>query len=1234
MTGADPAASAELLSGVQALVRLLLVRTELDDRDGLRTATMVSGYPGSPLGTFDQTLDAAGSALTENRVLHRPGLNEELAAATVWGSQMGTGRSLRVPSQAGDPDPADGAGADGAGADGSGGSVADASLDGVVGAWYGKTPGLDRCGDVLKHAGAMGSGPNGGVVMFCGDDPSAKSSTLACDSQYTFEDACVPVLVPGDQQDILDLGVHAFRLSRYSGAWVGLKVVTAVADGIGTVDTSLERHIPSDPDDFTIDDQAGVPRPWRHLPGTAVGPHTAPAQEEQVLDLRLRAAAAYARHNGLDRVSGAAPGARLGIVCAGKTYFDVMQALADLGLGEAELATLGVRVLRLGMTYPLVRETALEFARSVDELVVVEEKRPFVETQLRAILHEAGDVTRLAGKRDRDGRALVASAGELDAGKVAAVLRRVLPELATVGAASAGAAVNGASAGAAPRRRSLPLFAAPTMSLPVLDLPARPPGFCSGCPHNRSTVFPDGALVGGGVGCHGIMYFEARHQGMKSLPPTPMGAEGVPWLGLAPFVEDPHLIQNLGDGTLSHSGILAIRASVAARANVTFKILYNAAVAMTGGQDVVGLMDVPAMTRMLEAEGVTRIVVCAEDPKHYGRRARFAPGVRVLGREHLDEVQEELRGVAGVTVVVYDQRCAAESRRLRKRGLLPEPPQRVVINEAVCEGCGDCSVKSNCLSVLPHQTELGEKRRVDDLSCNRDYTCLEGDCPSFVTITPRKPGRLRRSASKAKTKAETHQRPQLPSGGLPEPVRPVVDGRFGVYFTGVGGTGVITAARIIATAAKSAGLTVAGVDQTGLSQKAGAVVSHLQLSVAGAAGALGAPTVGAAGADLYLSGDILQAAAAKHLATVRPGQTVAVVDVSVVPTAAMLQRDLAAPDDAAMRAAISERVAGGQTAFLDAKRIAEQVFANQLLANIVLLGAAFQLGGLPLAPGDLEKAMSRTGRAAADNRAAFVWGRWTVHDPAAVEAALAAAGGDTPTVTRPSIFDPTPAALTTAAGLVDAAGLPAGLPGQLRALLVRRAAQTVDYQDARRASRLLALVGTAAGRDDAGHDWALTRAVAESWFKLLTYKDEYEVARLHLLADHAETAAELGIDGPYRVTYHLHPPTLRRLGLKHKLPAARPYAVAFRGLRALRRLRGTPFDVFGLDPDRRTERAVIVEYERLLTAVLAGELPYGEQVRAAESAMAIKGYGPIKEAAVARWRADVAGLLPAGPSEA
>ncbi len=699
------------------------------------------------------------------------------------------------------------------------------------------------------------------------------------------------------------------------------------------------------------------------------------------------------------------------------------------------------------------------------------------------------------------------------------------------------------------------------------------------------------------------MYFEARHQGMKSLPPPPMGAEGVPWIGLSPFVAEPHVIQNLGDGTLSHSGTLAIRASVAAGVNVTFKVLYNATVAMTGGQDVTGLMDVPAMTRALQAEGVRKIVVCAEDPKRYGRRARWAAGTEVLGRDRLPGVQEELQHVPGVTVIIYDQRCAAEARRLRKRGLLPEPPHRVVINEAVCEGCGDCRTKSNCLSVLPHQTEFGEKRQIHDPSCNRDYTCLEGDCPSFVTFT------AKQRASPAISPRPAHARPAPPA--FPVPPAPSVDGRYGIYFTGIGGTGVVTANRIIAAAAEAAGFVIGGMDQTGLSVKAGAVVSHLHL--ARARSALGSATVSAGAADLYLSGDILQAAAARHLAKVHPGRTIAVVDRHVTPTAAMLQSDLEPPDVAALEQAITERVGASRVIFLDSQRIAEAVFANHLLANVVLLGAAFQAGALPIALADLERAM-----ATADNREAFAWGRWAAHDPAAMAETLGTPGASA------SLTDPSPGALATADGLVKRRDLPAGL----RDLLTRRAAQVVDYQDARLAGRFLDLVERVAACDDVGHGWALTRAVAESWFKLLTYKDEYEVARLHLAADYDRIARDLGIEGPYKVTYHLHPPVLRRLGLKKKLPMAKPYELAFRTLRRMKRLRGTPLDVFGWDRDRRTERAVIQEYEQLIgeTTGQSSTVPYDTLVRIAASALSIKGYGPIKETAVAAWREQVAEL--------
>ena len=1157
--GPDRTPAGAILSGVDALVRLLALREELDQRDGLRTATMVSGYPGSPLAGFDRSLARAGDQLAGERIRHQPGLNEELALATVWGSQMG--------------------------------AVVDyQEVDGVAGAWYGKTPGLDRAGDALKHANAMGAGPNGGVVMFCGDDPTAKSSTLTCDSQHTFEDACVPVFYPGSQQEVVDLGVHAFRLSRYAGCWAGMKIVTAVADGIGTVDLDLGRHAPEDPAGLVVDG-----RPWRHAPLARVGPHTVPDQEALVVDHRLRAARAYVRHNGLDRVVGAAPGARLGIVCAGKTYFDLLQALTDLGVPADGLSDLGVRVLKPAMTWPLVAETVVEFASTVEEIVVIEEKRPFVETQVRSILHEAGSTVPVQAKRDRSGEALVSTVGELDPEAVAAVLTRAIPSLAAPARASA------------------------ATRLGVLELPPRPPAFCSGCPHNRSTVFPDGALVGGGVGCHGMIYFEARHQGMRALPPTPMGAEGVPWIGLSPFVEDRHLIQDLGDGTLSHSGSLAIRACVDAGVGITFKILYNRAVAMTGGQDVTGLMDVPSMTRALEAEGVARIVVCAEDPKRYGRRARWAGGVEVLDRGRLPEVQEELAQVPGVSVIIYDQRCAAESRRLRRRGLLEDPPRRVVINEAVCEGCGDCSTKSNCLSVLPHETEFGEKRRIDQLSCNKDYTCLEGDCPSFVTLTPKR-GRRRRPARPEPGPAA---RPSRPTGSLPDPVVARVDGQFGVYFTGIGGTGIVTANRIIASAAEAAGMAVGGMDQTGLSQMAGAVVSHLHLATDPRA--LGSATVGDGGADLYLSGDILQAAGADHLAKVDPGRTVAVVARGVTPTAAMLQSDLAAPAPTDLEAAVAARVGEGRLVVVDAKRIADVVFADHLLANVVLLGAAFQRGGLPFGLAEVDAAMAG-GKAAADNRAAFEWGRWAAHDPAAVQSCLdVAEDGEGGRAT--SINDPSQAAVATAAGLVARRRL----PDDLEDLLVRRAAQAVDYQAAAVAERYLDLVERAATVDDAERGWALTRAVAEAWFRLLTYKDEYEVARLHRKADLDRMAHDAGIDGAYSVAYHLHPPVLRRLGMSQKLPSGRPYAVAFRALARMKHWRGTPIDVFGWDRDRRLERAVIEEYEELVNESL-GALGYDEQVRRAESALAVKGYGPIKEAAVTAWRAQVAEMRAAAPA--
>jgi indolepyruvate ferredoxin oxidoreductase len=1140
------------LTGVEALVRLLVLRRQLDIDAGLDTAAMVSGYPGSPLAGLDLVLEQQRTLLDEHRVLHRPAVNEELALATAWGSQMGAALEYR-------------------------------GVDGVVGVWYGKTPGLDRSGDVLRHANAMGSGPNGGLVLFCGDDPAAKSSTLPCDSQYAFQDACVPVLYPGDQQEVLELGVHAFAMSRLAGPLVALKIVTAVADGSGTVELGRDRYRVRPGPPLVVD-----AKPWRHQPLGMIGPHRVADQELLIVERRLAAACAYVRQQGLDRVVGAGPGARLGVVTAGKTYADVMQAFADLGVSPDELSRLGVCVLKLAMTYPLVNDTVVEFARSVDALLVIEEKRPFIEAQLRAILHEARCAARVVGKRDREGLSLVSSVGELDAAQVAQALTRVLPELAV-------------------RRPKATLKLAS-----LLQPPARPPEYCSGCPHNGSTVVPEGALVGGGVGCHGIVYFEARQRDVQMLPPPPMGAEGVPWIGLAPFVTQRHLFQNLGDGTFSHSGTLAIRASVAAGVHVTFKILYNAAVAMTGGQAVAGLLDVPALTRELEAEGVARIVVCAEQPDRYDSNARWAPGVEILGRDRLQEVQERLREVLGVTVIIYDQRCASEARRLRRRGLLPTPPARVVINEAVCEGCGDCRTKSNCASVLPHQTEFGEKRRVDDLTCNRDYTCLEGNCPSFVTIVPK--AKARKTATKPIT---PRVRPSLPAGELPIPKRAEIHGHFGVYFTGIGGTGVVTAGRILTAAAEAAGLCVSSMDQTGLAQRGGAVVSHLHFAVD--RGSLGAASIGLAGADLYLSGDIFQAASANHLARVQPGRTIAAIDREITPTAAMQQTGESPPELAALHKAVTDQIGQDRVVFVASQRIAEQVFSQHVLANVVLLGAAFQLGGLPLSLADIEAGLAQ--RAPTDaNREAFEWGRWAAHDPRAVAAALEATSTDKLTV---SAFDPSPKAGAQAKQLLAQRLLPAELVSHLQ----RRVAQLIDYQNAALGRRFLDLVARVVEHDDAQRGWQLTRSVAESWFKVLTYKDEYEVARLHLATRYDRIARDLGIEGPYTLKYHLQPRQLRRMGFKHKLPLGWFYAMLFVVLRLMKPVRGTAFDVFGWDRDRRLERKVIEEYRQLVGKILElGSVPYASRVELAASALAIKGYDSVKERSVAAWRVRVAEL--------
>jgi indolepyruvate ferredoxin oxidoreductase len=1160
-----------LLSGVDTIANLLVARRALDLRLGLDTATFVSGYPGSPLGAADLAIGRLGNQLAANRIHHRPGLNEELAATAVWGSQMGAA----VPYE---------------------------GLDGVVGAWYGKGPGLDRSGDVLKHANTMGTGPGGGAVLFVGDDPTAKSSTLPYDTNLALADASIPVLVPADQQDLFDLGMEAFRLSRFCGSWVGVRIVTAVADGIGAVDTSIERFVAGDPPGPGDPEVIVDGRPWRHQPsGKLVG---AGDLESLWLDRRLRAAQGWVAKRGLDVFVGAGSSARLGLVCAGKTYRDVLGALEAGGVGPDHLVGAGIRILKLALTYPLVPARIIELADSVDEILVVEEKRPFIEQQVRAILQEAGRVTPVQAKRDRRGEPLVPITGELTPERVLAVLERVLPELTPAPAPAVGKAL-----------------------LPLADVPTRTPAFCSGCPHNRSTVVPVGSITGGGVGCHGMIHFEPRHADETFIPPTPMGAEGAHWIGLAPFVGDRHLFQNLGDGTFSHSGSLAIRACVAAGVHITFKLLYNSAVAMTGGQEVTGLMDIPALTRSLAAEGVSALAVCTDDVTRYGRHAAFAPGVGVHPREDVVRVEEELRRAPGVSVLIYDQRCAAEARRLRKRGVLEEPPRRVVINQAVCEGCGDCSRVSNCLSVLPVDTEFGERREIHQSSCNKDYSCLEGDCPSFLTFEPEPRSRRRWPRKRAPGQVgpggaeAARSRPQLPSGRLDVPDVPAIEHRFSVYVTGIGGTGIVTANRLVGHAALAAGYAVQGVDQTGLSQKAGAVVSHLH--IAPEPSDITSATVADGQADLYLSGDILQAAAATHLRKVTPGRTVAVVDSDFFPTASMLQNDLSL-DQSRLAAALADAVGPERLRLLDTTGLAEAIFGSHLPANVMLLGTAFQLGALPLPLDAIRQAITKEGPSAAMNLEAFEWGRWLAVDPDRVHAAAVGTGTGTASA-QSDIWEPSARAVAGARRLLEAAST----PGELHPLLERRAAQLIDYQDASLAGRWLGLVEAAARADDASREFALTGAVAEGWFKLLTYKDEYEVARLHLRLDLDQVARGLGLNDGYQVRYQLHPPTLRRLGVDHKIGVGAAWGqVMFRGLAALRRVRGTHLDVFGYERHRREERQVAEEYAGMMGAVLSRLNPasYDDAVALARSASMIRGYEDIKSGSMARWRNETAGL--------
>ncbi len=1170
-----------LLTGVQALVRLPIDQHRADAARGLRTGTFISGYQGSPLGTVDLTIERNMDLLTAHDVVWVPGVNEELAATAVWGSQ----EPLLGPL---------------------------ARHDGVVGMWYGKGPGVDRCGDVFKHANFKGTAPNGGVLVLAGDDPMAKSSTLPTQVEPAFYDAQIPVLYPGTMQEVLDLGLHGIALSRYSGLWTAFKIVTTVADGFGVAEVAPDRVAPVDPG-LEVDGE-----PWRHVQRPGLVTPLSLEQEKDIAYGRLEAAVAYAAANGLNEISGAAGAARLGIVAAGRTFQELRQALGDLGLDDEALRHFGIRLLRLGMVWPVEPEIVGRFAGGLDEILVLDEKRAFIELFVRDILYGRAGAPRVVGKTDERGRRLVPADGELSADRIAAVVADRLRS-----------GVLGGEVGALPVAVEARLALIEEASKAGAAVLARTPYWCSGCPHNRSTVAPEGSFVGAGVGCHAMaLWIDDRAQIVHQ-----MGGEGATWIGRAPFTDRPHIFQNVGDGTFFHSASLAVRAAVAADVDITYKILYNGAVAMTGGQDVAGAIGVAELTQAMAAEGVSRIIVCSDDPDRHTSGAPLAEDTDIWRRDRLDEAQLALRDTPGVTVLVYDQQCAAEKRRERKRGLRPTPTKRIFINEAVCEGCGDCGAKSHCLSVQPVDTELGTKTRIHQSSCNFDYTCIEGDCPSFIRVKTR-PARTKAAAA-AGSGAGRGARTEPPAD-IAEPDRPAPgpDG-YAVFMAGVGGTGVVTVSQVLATAAVLDGFDVLGLDQTGLSQKGGPVVSHLRFFDGEASGA---NLIGAGGADCYLGMDLLVAADPKNLGTAERGRTLAVVSTSKLPTGDMVAHTSETyPDIGAMLATIDGATRAEANVRLDADRMADALVGTAMPANVLVLGAAYQAGGIPVSAASIERAIELNGVAVAANIAAFRWGRVYVRDGIDGLVSLAGVGdaavpAETETAAGGPGLDSVGARAKAAArSLVQRSGLAAiggdgGAGAALAETVQRRAADLVDYQSRELASHYVDFVDAASAREREvmGDRTGLADAVARHLYKLTAYKDEYEVARLHLRPGVGDAVRDaVGDFAGYRIL--LHPPVLRAMGLKRKIslgPFQRPALAVLKGLR---RLRGTPLDVFGYAGVRRTERELIAEYRALMEAELDALTPatYDRAVKLAELPDIIRGYEDVKLANVERFREQV-----------
>jgi indolepyruvate ferredoxin oxidoreductase len=1110
-------------SGIQALVRLCLMQKERDRRAGLNTAGYVSGYRGSPLGGLDQQFGRAKRYLEKADVLFQPGLNEDLAATAVWGTQQAELRG-------------------------------EGRFDGVFSMWYGKGPGVDRSGDVFRHANFAGTSKHGGVLALMGDDHTAESSTTAHQSEFHLLDAMMPILNPAGVQELLDYGQHGFAMSRYSGLWVGLKCLKDTVESTGSIEAGLDRVsivLPGDAEFKTPPGGLNIRLKDQIL-----------EQEARLHDHKRAAAVAYLRANKLDRmIFRGGPAPKVGVITVGKAYLDVRQALDELGIDEVKAADLGLRLFKVAAPWPCVPENIVDFAQGLATIIVVEEKRSLVEVQVREEMYGRANAPVLVGKRDENGDWLFPVKGALDPNMIAIGIAERLLKVSP-------------DEGVAARLANIRAFEARRAE--QTDMAARTPYFCSGCPHNSSTKVPDGMRAYAGIGCHYmVQWMDRSTEGF-----TQMGGEGANWIGEAPFSKRPHVFQNLGDGTYNHSGYLAIRAAKAAGVNITYKILFNDAVAMTGGQRHDGGLTVADIAAQVRAEGIDRIAIVADDVEKYPPGTSFPAHASLHPREDLEGVQRELATVPGVSVLIYDQTCAAEKRRRRKRKEYPDPDQRILINELVCEGCGDCGVKSNCVSVAPLATEFGTKRAIDQSSCNKDFSCVNGFCPSFVTVHG---ARIKKADAVAKGGGDGW-------GALPAPRLPALEGSYAVLVTGIGGTGVVTIGQIIGMAAHLEGKGCGVIDMAGLAQKGGAVYVHVR--VAEKPETIQAIRVPAGGADLVIGGDLVVTGSSKVLAAIRPGETAVVVN-----TEETMTGDFTRSADFSLPFERLKRKIGTETkkraVFVPATAWATALFGNSIATNMFLMGHAWQMGAIPLSEAALLEAIRINGEAVEMNQQAFLWGRRAAVDRARIAAMLDAAKPRTDAQRLSETLDET---------------------------VSRRVEFLTGYQDAAYAARYRARVDAVRAletRVKPGSE-ELTEAVARYLFKLMAYKDEYEVARLY--TDGA-FLKQLGMQfsAHEKLEFHLAPPLLAKIdpvtGHPRKMTFGPWMMKAFGVLARMKGLRGTRLDVFGYTDERKTERRLIAEYEAMLDefakSLDAGRLPTA--VALARIPEKIRGFGHVKE---------------------